>query len=52
MPKAKKISKNSWRVRVYAYTDDNGKKIYESFISDTKAGEGLGSLEGDASDGE
>lgn len=38
MPKAKKISKNSWRVRVYAYTDDNGKKIYESFISDTKAG--------------
>lgn len=36
MPKAKKQESGNWRVRVYAETDSNGKKIYKSFTAPTK----------------
>lgn len=36
MATAKKLPSGSWRVRVYSYTDSNGKKHYESFTASTK----------------
>lgn len=36
MPTAKKLPSGSWRCQVYDYTDDNGKRHYESFTTDTK----------------
>lgn len=36
MASAKKLPSGSWRVRVYDYTDANGKKHYESFTASTK----------------
>ena len=36
MPTAKKLPSGSWRCQVYDYTDDNGKRHYESFTSDIK----------------
>lgn len=36
MANAKKLPSGSWRVRVYAYTDSEGKKHYESFTASTK----------------
>lgn len=38
MPKAKKLPSGAWRVRVYSHTDKEGKRVYASFTSDTKAG--------------
>lgn len=35
MAKAKKLPSGSWRVLVYDYTDEHGKRIYRSFTSDT-----------------
>lgn len=34
--KAQKLPSGSWRVQVYDYTDDNGMKIYKSFVSKDK----------------
>ena len=36
MANAKKLPSGSWRVRVYAGDDENGKKIYKSFTAPTK----------------
>lgn len=36
MATAKQLPSGSWRVRVYSHTDDNGKKIYQSFTAPTK----------------
>ena len=36
MAKAKKLKSGSWRCLVYDYTDQNGKRHYESFTADTK----------------
>ena len=36
MAKAKKLPSGSWRVRVYDYTDENGKRHYKSFTSKYK----------------
>lgn len=36
MPTAKKLPSGSWRVRVYSYTDQDGKKHYKSFTAGTK----------------
>ena len=36
MANAKKLPSGSWRVRVYSYTDSEGKKHYESFTASTK----------------
>ena len=37
MAKAKKTKSGKWRLRVYNYTDENGKKVYECITRDTKA---------------
>ena len=37
MAKAKKLPSGSWRCRVYSYTDEDGKKHWESFSAPTKA---------------
>lgn len=37
MAKAKKTKSGRWRIRVYNYTDENGKRIYECITRDTKA---------------
>ena len=37
MATAKILKSGNYRVRVYAYTDSSGKKIYESFTASTKA---------------
>lgn len=37
MAKAKKLPSGNWRVQVYDYTDEQGKKRYESVTADTKA---------------
>lgn len=37
MAKAKKTKSGKWRVRIYNYTDENGKRIYECITRDTKA---------------
>lgn len=36
MAKAKKLPSGTWRCQVYDYTDDNGKRHYESFTADSK----------------
>lgn len=36
MANAKKLPSGSWRIRVYAGDDENGKKIYKSFTAPTK----------------
>lgn len=36
MPNAKKLPSGNWRCRVYSYTDQDGKKHYESFTASTK----------------
>ena len=36
MARATKLPSGNWRCRVYAYTDDAGKKHYESFTASTK----------------
>lgn len=36
MAKAKKLPSGNWRVQVFDYTDDEGKRHYESFTADTK----------------
>jgi len=36
MATARKLPSGSWRARVYSHTDENGKKIYESFTASTK----------------
>lgn len=36
MAKAKKLPSGSWRVQVYDYTDDQGKKHYRSYTAPTK----------------
>lgn len=36
MAKAKKLPSGSWRCQVYDYTDENGKRHYKSFTSDTR----------------
>ena len=36
MAKAKKLPSGNWNVRVYSYTDYNGKRHYESFTASTK----------------
>lgn len=36
MAKAKKLPSGSWRCQVYDYTDDNGKRHYESFTFESK----------------
>ena len=36
MAKAKKLPSGMWRVQVYSHTDENGKKIRESFTAPTK----------------
>lgn len=36
MAKAKKLPSGTWRCQVYNYTDDNGKRHYESFTADSK----------------
>lgn len=36
MPTAKKLPSGSWRCQAYDYTDDNGKRHYESFTADSK----------------
>lgn len=35
--KAKKLPSGNWNVRVYDYTDKDGKKIYKSFTASTKS---------------
>ena len=37
MAKAKKLPSGNWRVQVYDYTDESGRKHYESVTADTKA---------------
>lgn len=37
MANAKKTKAGTWRIRVYDYTDENGKKIYKCITRDTKA---------------
>ena len=37
MAKAKKLPSGNWRVRVYDYTDEYGKRHYKSFTSEYKA---------------
>lgn len=37
MAKAKKLPSGSWRVQVYDYTDQDGKKHYRSYTAPTKA---------------
>lgn len=37
MAKARKTKSGKWRIRLYNYTDENGKKIYECITRDTKA---------------
>lgn len=37
MAKAKKTTSGKWRMRVYNYTDENGKRYYECITRDTKA---------------
>lgn len=37
MPKAVKLPSGSWNIRVYDYTDEHGKRHYESFTAPTKA---------------
>ncbi len=37
MAKAKKTKSGKWRIRIYNYTDENGKRIYECITRDTKA---------------
>ena len=32
----KKLPSGTWRCQVYDYTDDNGKRHYESFTADSK----------------
>lgn len=36
MSKPNKLPSGSWRIRVYSYTDTDGKKHYESFTASTK----------------
>lgn len=36
MAKVKKTKSGKWRVRIYNYTDENGKRIYECITRDTK----------------
>lgn len=36
MATPKKLASGNWRVRVYDYTDENGKRIYRSFTASTK----------------
>ena len=36
MAKAKKLKSGNWRCLVYDYTDENGKRHYESFTAETK----------------
>lgn len=36
MAKAKKLPSGQWRTLVYHYTDENGKRHYESFTADSK----------------
>lgn len=36
MAKAKRLPSGSWRCQAYDYTDDNGKRHYESFTADSK----------------
>lgn len=36
MAKAKKLPSGSWRCQVYDYTDETGKRHYESFTADSK----------------
>ena len=36
MPKATKMPSGNWRAKVYSYTDDTGKKHFESFTRPTK----------------
>lgn len=36
MAKAKKLSSGKWRALVYDYTDNTGKRKYQSFTADTK----------------
>ena len=36
MATAKKQKSGSWRVRIYSFTDQDGKKHYESFTASTK----------------
>ena len=38
MPTAKKLPSGNYRVRIFDYTDENGKKIYKSFTAPTKKG--------------
>ena len=40
MATAKKLPSGSWRVRVYDYTDSNGKKHYKSFTCDDTSAKG------------
>ena len=40
MAKAKKLPSGSWRVLVYDYTDENGKRHYQSFTSDDPSAKG------------
>lgn len=37
MAKPKKTKSGKWRLRIYNYTDENGKKVYECITKDTKA---------------
>lgn len=36
MPKAKQLKSGNWNVRVYEYTDENGKKHYKSITASSK----------------
>ena len=36
MATAKKLPSGSWRVRVYSHTDEDGKKVYESFTAPSR----------------
>lgn len=36
MATPRKLASGSWRVRVYDYTDEDGKKVYRSFTASTK----------------
>ena len=36
MPKPQKMPSGNWRVRVYDYTDKDGKKHYKSFTASSK----------------
>ena len=43
--KAKQLPSGSWRCNVYDYTDENGKRIYKSFVSkDSKKGKAKAEL--------